>query len=482
MKKISSLKKNLIFSIAYQILLIFIPLITAPYISRVLGVENTGIFSYFYSISNYFVLFSMLGIMSYGVRAVAEVSSDKEKCSQLFWEIYSLQICTSLIAIGGYFFYLLFAVSEHEIIARIQCLYVISALFDISWFYNGISDFKSTVTRNLFVKVISIILIFLLVKTKTDLWIYTMIMCGGMLFSQLVLWLPMRKRIVWVKPTFKAIFSHLKPNLILFSSTVAVSIYKIMDKIMIGLLADYLQLGFYENAEKVINLPMGIIAAVGSVMLSKMSSMSQEEKALSENRSVCQTLTIMMALAIGLAFGISAVADNFAVLFFGVEFAETGSLLSYLAFVIVFITWGNVIRTQYLLPHKKDSKIVGCVWIGAAVNFIINLILLRYIGALGAVIGTLATEILSATLHSVFAGKALSTGKHILICIPYVLFGGIMFIAVKFLGEYFAIGELGGLLIQIGVGAVLYCALVILYWLVSKNKPNFLKRKGSEDN
>ncbi len=455
---------NLIYSIFYQVLLIITPILTAPYIARVLGAANTGIYSYTYSVAHYFVLFAMLGLANYGTRTIAMVSKSKEDRSKTFWEIYSMQLATAFLSSVVYIIYLFVSDVDNKPIALIQGLYVASAIFDISWFYQGIAEFKTTVTRSVVVKVVTIILIFVFVRAKEDLWKYSLIMCGGMLGSQIALWIPLNNYISFSRPSISRIKRHIKPNLLLFSSVIAVSVYKIMSKILLGIFSDYEQVGFYENAEKITNLPMGIVAAVGTVMLSKMSSIASNNNEDSAVQTIGLTLKPMMAFSIGISFGLYAVGEEFAVFFFGQEFALTGVLLKYLGLVTVFLSWGNVIRTQYLMPKKEDKLVTKSVFIGAGINLVLNFILLRFLGALGAVLSTLATEFVVAAIVTYYARKGLPIKKYLCDSAPYILYGVVMLAVIKLIDKYVNLNLITELFIKIVTGALIYCALVLVHW------------------
>ena len=155
------MKKNFIYNIIYQILILILPLITIPYVSRILGADGIGIYSYTYSIAYYFMLVAMLGLNNYGNRTIAKVRDDKEKLSKEFFGIYSLQLITSIIMVICYLLYVLIFDNSYKIIALIQILYVISTVFDINWFFFGIEKFKLTITRNTIIKVLSLVLIFI---------------------------------------------------------------------------------------------------------------------------------------------------------------------------------------------------------------------------------------------------------------------------------------------------------------------------------
>ena len=150
----NSIKKNFIYNLIYQVLIVLFPLVTSPYISRVLGSDGLGVYSYRYSIANYFVIFAMLGISTHGNRSVAMVRDDREKVSQTFWNIYVAHLIISVSITVIYLFYVLNMVDVNRDIALIEMVYVISAIFDINWFFFGIERFDLTVTRNIVVKVL----------------------------------------------------------------------------------------------------------------------------------------------------------------------------------------------------------------------------------------------------------------------------------------------------------------------------------------
>ena len=205
----NSVKKNFTYNIVYQILILIIPLITAPYISRVIGAEGQGIYSYTYSIAQYFVLFAMLGLNNYGNRTIAKIRDDKEKLSKEFWSIYGLQIITTTIMLILYITYIIFWDSSYKLYNTIQLVYVFSAMFDINWFFFGMEKFKLTVIRNTIIKILSACSIFMFVKSKNDLVLYMLIMVGASLISQLSLWTFLRKYIFFVKvDTLSKIFNE----------------------------------------------------------------------------------------------------------------------------------------------------------------------------------------------------------------------------------------------------------------------------------
>ena len=311
MEKLSSVKKNYLYNVIYQLLILILPLITAPYLSRVVGAQGVGIYSYTYSIVYYFMLICLLGVNNYGNRCIAKTKSNKDEMSRTFWGIYAFQLLMGFLMIFIYLVYVFCFESEYKTIALIQSLYIVSSVFDINWFYFGLEEFKLTITRNSFVKIGSVILIFIFVKSSSDLWKYTLIMSGMTVLSQLLLWGFIKKRIKFVKIKKEDILKHIKPNFILFVPVIATSIYRVMDKIMVGSMSTVTEVGYYENAEKIINVPLALISALGTVMLPRISNiLVQTDNDDAENKIdnyIDKSTSLIMFMSFGMSFGIIAV-------------------------------------------------------------------------------------------------------------------------------------------------------------------------------
>lgn len=454
-----SIKKNFLYNVSYQLLVIFIPLITAPYVSRVIGVSGVGIISYRSSIATYFSLFAMLGLNNYGNRTIAIVK-DKgiQELSENFWNIYSLQLITTTVVSLLYICYVKNFVYEDRAIAFIHLLLVVSNIFNINWFFFGMEEFKITISRSIIVKIASVIMIFLFVKNGNDLWIYALIIGISSILSQILLWPYLKNRIIIIKPSYKKIFLHFKPNAVLFIPVLTISIYKIMDKVMIGFITDMVQSGLYENSLKIIQIPMGIITALGTVMMPRISNLLARKEILKIQLYIRNSMQLSMFMAFGMFFGISGISPEFVPIFFGIHFIGAVELIKLLAITIIFISWANVIRSQNLIPGKKDKEYILAVLVGAIVNVVFNLLLIPRYGALGATIGTIAAELVVTLTLSVRIKNDLAINQYLLDSIPFILSGVGMYVFLRIVGKLYG-PVLSGLLIQICVGALIYILL-----------------------
>lgn len=453
-----SIKKNLVYNIMYQVLVMILPLITAPYISRVIGAEGVGIYSYTYSIANYFVLFAMLGLNNYGNRSIASVRDNKERLSKTFFEIYGLQIITTLLMIILYLIYIIFFNLTNKNIAAIQTGFIISALLDINWLFFGLEQFKLTVTRNIIIKILTVISIFIFVKNSNDLWIYTLIMVVGTFLSQSMLWIFLKKYVSFTAPTIKGIIKHIRPNLILFIPVIAISIYKIMDKIMLGSMTTMTQVGYYENSEKIIGIPMGMITALGVVMLPRMTNLTENGNFNTIRNYIEVSLKFIMFLSIGVTLGLFGVSQKFIPLFFGEKFINAVPVVSILSFTVLFLSWANVIRTQYLIPQRKDAIYIKSTSLGAIINVIINLFLIPSYGAIGAAIGTLFAEASVALYQTWKVRRELDINAYFKNSCIYIFPGIIMYLAIIVIG-YISVNPGITILLQISIGGIVYVVL-----------------------
>lgn len=460
-----SIKKNFTYNLLYQLLLIIIPLITTPYIARIIGAEGVGIQSYTYSIVRYFVLFAMLGINNHGNRSIAMARDDKEELSKTFISIYSIQAIISIIMIIIYSIYIIFFVNEYKIIFIIQIIYLIGTFFDINWFFFGMEEFKLTVVRNTIIKIITLMSIFVFVKESNDLYIYSLILAMETLISQLVLWRFLFKKIIFVKVSFAEIKSNIKPIIILFIPVIAISIYKIMDKIMLGSMSSVVQVGFYENSEKIIAVPMGIITALGTVMLPKMSNLISSGKMEEAKKYVGISLKFAMFISIGAMFGIIGVASNFIPLFLGNKFIECISVVSILSGTIMFIAWANVIRTQILIPRKMDKIYIVSTFLGAVVNMIINILLIPKFGANGAAIATIFAEATVCIYQTIMVRREINILVYLKSNMIFIISAIIMLVLIKWI-DVIAINKILTGFIQIIVGGSVYILISFSYMII----------------
>ncbi|KGQ41812.1 flippase [Gallibacterium anatis] len=424
----SSIKKNFLFNVSYQLLSVFVPLATTPYVSRVLGVEGVGIFSYTFAIAQYFMLFILLGLNNYGNRTIAQIRNNKEQMSKCFSEIYGMQLIVGVFIFCLYLVYSIFF-SENERLSLLMSILVFSSILDINWFFFGIEEFKLIIVRNFIIKLGSLISVFLFVKGENALYIYAFVNVLSILFSQVALVPFLRKYIFFTLPSLTGILKHIKPNLILFLTVIATSIYNIINKIILGYVTTPIEVGLYESSLKIVAIPTLLITALGTVMLPRMSNLVANNDTGYE-QLLAKSFVFALFISSVIAFGIMGVSKEFVPIFYGKGYEKCVELFLILLPTGIFFAIGNVIRTQVLIPRSMDKIYVISGFLGAGVNLLINLILIPYYGAIGAAIGTFFAEAFVSLFQLYKGRKYLYINQYTTLIISFLLSGIVMFFLI----------------------------------------------------
>lgn len=450
----SSVKKNFSLNFIYQLLNIGVSLITTPYIARALGAENSGLYSYSYAIANYFLLFAMLGINNYGNRCIAFVRDDRKERSETFSELYTVQILFSTITILVYIIYIAF-LCDYKVIACFQLIYLMSAMFDINWFFFGMEKFSLTVTRNVVIKLLVTVGIFIFVRDKTDVYLYTLLMAASQFLNTVVLHFLLKKYVDFKLVRFSTLKKHIKPLFVMFIPVLAVSIYNIMDKVMLGYMNTKEAVGYYEYSERIMQIPNAFITAAGTVMLPRMAHMSKSQGIDATKKYIVKSLDVVMFFAVAMAFGIAGVADDLIPFFLGKEYSACIILVKALSPIIIMKAWANVIRTQYLIPYCKDKIYVISVSLGAGLNFAVNAMLIPVYGAIGAVAGTIVAELTVMMYQTFKVRQDFKFRENIKTTVSYFVCGLLMFALVQFIHTQNQNGILA-LILEVGLGGCFY--------------------------
>lgn len=471
MIKEQSTKSNFIFQVIYQILIWVAPLVISPYLTRHLGSEPLGTYTYVNSIAYYFLIFANLGIAKYGQRAIAEVKNDSIELRKCFWSLYINHFITAVISLVFYMFFVMWFVQEDRSIYYISGLYVLSALFDISWLFYGLENFKSVAIKNAVVKIIDMLCIFMFVKEPSDLWKYTLISCVSTLFSQIVLIPQAVKNIKIIKVSLTDIFKHTKPLLLLFISVIAITLYTIFDKTLLGILSTKENVAYYEYANRIINIPKQFIGIISTILFPKICFLVNNNRIKESRKYLSVSVTITSMLAFASIFGIISVADEFALIYYGKSFAETGKIMACMSPLIYILTLGDTIRLQYMIPNHKDRAYITCACCNALLNLILSTLLIPKWGVYGAITGTMGAEIFGLLFQIIYSRKFVPIKLIIGKGIPFFSIGLIMFIALKLLDNVIFGVSVSLLIIKIIIGVFVYISNVMIYVLyISKDR------------
>ncbi|MBS4923321.1 MAG: oligosaccharide flippase family protein [Streptococcus salivarius] len=335
--------KNYAYNLSYQLLVIVLPIITTPYVTRIFSSKDLGTYGYFNSIVTYFILLATLGVANYGTK---EISGHRKDIRKNFWGIYTLQLIATILSLFLYTSLCLFFPGMQNMVAYILGLSLISKGMDISWLFQGLEDFRRITARNTTVKVLGVISIFLFVKTPGDLYLYVFLLTFFELLGQLSMWLPARHYIG--EPQFDLSYAkkHLKPVILLFLPQVAISLYVTLDRTMLGALSSTNDVGIYDQALKIINILLTLVTSLGSVMLPRVSGLlsSGDHKAVNKMHEL--SFLIYNLVIFPIIAGLLIVNKDFVSFFLGKDFQEAYLAIAIMVFRMFFIGWTNIMGIQ----------------------------------------------------------------------------------------------------------------------------------------
>ncbi len=455
-----SIKKNYIYNLSYQVLVLLTPLITTPYISRIIGADGIGEYSFANSIVSYFTLFAAMGIPTYGQREISYVQNDIEKRTIVFWNVKILEIITSSIALILYIF---FSVKqENATIYLILALSIISEMFNVSWFFSGMEEFGKIVFRNVIVKVINIGYIFSFVKSKEDLLIYIFGVVGFGMISNLSLWFYLPQYIRFPQVEYIKPFGQIKTVLSLFVPNIATQIYTVFDKTMIGVITqNAFENGYYEQSLKISKMLLTVITALGTVMIPRIGYHFKQNNTDEIEKLMYRGYRFVWFLGVPLCFGLIAVSSLFVPWFFGSGYDKVGILLSILSFLIIAIGISNVTGLQYLMPTGRQNLLSISVIFGAVVNFCLNCVLITKYASIGAAVASVIAEFTVTIVQLFSVRKELSIKIIFRQGVNYYIAGAIM-LGILFIIKPCFSATIISTFLFVGIGAVVYFIALIL--------------------
>lgn len=459
--KVLSLKKNFALSSAYQVLLLASPFVTAPYVSRVLGADGIGIYSYTRSIQMYFSLFATLGTASYGAREIARERDSAENRSKLFWEIEILSVFTSLVCLAFWFLFVCFFSKEYKIFFLIFTLNILAVMMDISWFYTGLEQFKYTVGINSFFRILGIVLQFLLIKRHDDLWVYIAIMALTNFLGNLSMWIPLNLFLVKVELRSLKILPHLKETIVYFIPAVSTSLYTLLDKVLIGFLTrSPEQNGYYEQATQIENAGKTLaFVSLNSVVGSRISYLYKSHRIEEIKERIKTSIKYILFMGCAVAFGIASCAPTFVPWFFGAEYKGAVPLLQMMIPLVVVIGISGCLGSHYYTPSGKRLKSAMFILTGAVVNIVLSVLLIPCFKAAGAVIGSFSAEVLITSLYVANCDGVMTFRKLFMSGWKNLASGLVMFCLIFLLNRW-NVFELLRLFVQVVLGMSVYILLL----------------------
>ena len=451
--------KNYLYNLSYQILTIILPIITVPYVTRIFTSEDLGNYGFYNSIVSYFSLFAMLGIGIYGTKQIAAARN----VSSTFWNIYVIQVAASILTLLVYIIVIYSIPQMSGIIPLILGITLFSKMIDISWLFTGKEDFKKITLRNTMVKVAGVISIFTFIKSSKDLYLYIFLIVIFDFLGQFVMWIPAKKFIKHPSFDTKIIKKNLHPIVLLFLPQVAISLYVVLDRTLLGLLGSYSDVGIYEQGQKLTSILLTVVSSLGAVMLPRVANLLSERKEKEAQNMVRFSFILYNLIIFPMIFGLIAINEIFVKLFLGQNFQDVKYVLYIIVFNIMFIGWTNILGYQVLVVRNKNKEFMLSTTIPAIVSVAVNITVIPFFGYIGASITSVVVEFLVFAIQWYYSrniiNKNLLFNKDLakIICSSLVMFGVVM-TCKMILG----LDGIIGLIIYLAVGGISYLGMLFL--------------------
>ena len=460
-----SIKNNFLLNLSTTITGLLFPLITFPYASRILMADGIGQVQFFQSIIDYVSLCTALGIPLYAVREIARIRDNKELRSRTTIEILLLHAILTLV---GYIvvFILAKTVAKIEIDASLFFLLSTTLFFNtigVAWFYQAIEDFKYITLRSLFVRILSLVALFIFVKTKQDLFYYAGILVIGTVGNNIFNFFRLRKYIKLSKGEFKRLnlLRHLIPALKIFILNLVISIYVNLDSVMLGFLKNEESVGYYAAATRLTKAILGIVSSLGAVLLPRFSNMitngQKEELQLLANKAASFTIALSLPMSVGLIFMAAPIIH----IFCGNGFEPSILTLKLVAPIVLFIGLSGIIGMQILYPQGREKYVIISTMVGACINLLINYLLIPQYGQYGAALGTVIAEFMVTVIMILLGRKYLPINILSKQNLHYLIGSIVISILLAFL-FVFPLHEVNYLLIGILLSVIVYYAYLLM--------------------
>ena len=458
-----SVRLNFVLSMAYQVLVVLLPMITAPYVARVLGADKNGIYSFTASYQTYFSMFAALGTVSYGSREIARNRKDKAVRSKLFWEIELMTVLTSSVSIAAFILFIVFR-DRYQIYYVPQVMAILAVMFDISWFFTGIEQFRYIVTKNALFKLLGAVLIFTLVHKPEDLLLYIAILSATTMLGNMSMWLYMPRFLDPVDFRTLRIRRHLRETFVYFIPSVATSVYTVLDKTLIGeITRNEAENGCYDKVVQLINIMKALtFTALNSVLGARISFLFAEKRYDEIRRRIETSINYILFMGLGIGFGLAGVASRFIPWFLGPGYERAILMLVMMSPIVVIIGVSNCLGSQYYTPSGKRAQSARFIIIGACVNLVLNLLLIPRFWGYGAIAASLIAEMTITILYVAFSGESFHPIVFLRDGWKKLAAAVLMFAAVRAVDPFFH-SNFPALAVEVCVGGAVY--IIVLFIL-----------------
>ena len=463
--------KNYIYNLIQQVLLVISPLITIPFLSRSLGAEGIGKYSYAFALTNYFTLIATLGCDVYGRREISYVKNSLENRSKKFWSIQIIKtVCTLVVSS----IYIIFSFNNvNKILLLILMFHLINVPLNIGWFYQGIEKFKKITIRTIFLKLAELLFVVFCIHSENDLIKYTFGSSFINFLAFFVLWLDIKNDVKFEKITFEDIKYDLKNCLQFFLPAIATSIYTLLDKTMLGnLTGSYIENGYYEQAQKINIVLLRVVLSLGLVLLPQIASAFKEGNKKQVNEFINKSGKYVFFVSLPIAFGLICISDNFVKWFFGDGYDKVSELLKLSGFILIVQGLDDVFGMQYLVNVGRQKQYIISLFSGAAMNFIFNFILIPKFASVGAIIASFLGELVIVLIQMYYVRDNINLKEFFKQSKNYLIASLVMLTVIP-LGRFLKVSILNTIIIT-GTSAIIY--FITLFILKDDTLINIIKK------
>ena len=465
--KTNSIKFNFLMNIILTVSNVLFPLITFPYIARVILPIGNGKIAFCTSVISYFTMIAMVGIPTYGIREVAKVRDDKDKLTKTVYELLLISLITtifSLLILIILIFYIPKFNAEKQLFF-INAIGIFLNTIGVNWLYSGLEQYKYITIRSLVFKILSVIAMFLLVKNPEDYIVYGAISVFATGGSNVLNFLNLRK-FINVKYNGELEFrKHIKPIMVFFATVLATSIYVNLDTVMIGFINGNFEVGLYSTSLKIRSVVLSIVTALGTVLMPRLSYYVENGLYDDFKKVVAKCFNFITLLSVPLCMFIFIYSKNCIEFIAGEEYVMATMSLKIVIFTVIIVGYSNLTGIQILTPFGKENQLLKSIIYGAIVDFVLNLIFIPIFKSNGAAFATLIAELTVLIAQMIYLKDFLTTIKNLVKIKRYLFFTLIATLVTLVFKNIFV----GTAFINLILGATVYFGVGLILLIASKD-------------
>lgn len=453
---------NYLYNLSYEILSLVLPIFSVPYVSRVLGAYQLGKYYYVTAVVAYFGIFAALGTVDYGQREIAKRQDNLIERSKKFWDILLFRLFFVFVALLAYFLIIAVAPNKYRLLYLINIITFAGWACDISWYFQGMENYKVTALKNGMVKIVATILIFVLIKGKHDVWLYTAIYAIAGLLGNLTMFPYLKGNIVFVKTNLKKALKQFCDIISLFLPVVAIQLYNSLDKIILGNFSSDKQVGYFSQVQIIVNFCVIFVAAYGGVMTPHISYLFQNDRIEIIKSYIQSAIRYVYMLAIPMIIGCLGIGDIFVPIFFGSQYKAAVPTLYILSCLIVILGMGQL-QGQFLIAINRQRYYSFATISALIINFIIALVLITtfHLGATGASLATVVSEIVATAIEAYYLKDVSGLESYFKFFIHYLFLGTSVMLSIFIIRSIFT-NYIIILVLSVILGSLLYMTTLLL--------------------